>query len=94
MCSKRWAKPVRPGFSSLEPTSVPDVDCHDGRLVVFVKNDRQAVGKRVFFDLEHGDLGFPRLVGRRHGRRNAASPHARRIMHARPSKRCRESSIA
>ena len=40
---------------------VQDIDGHDRRLVVLVKNHRQAIGKLVCLDLELGDLGFPRV---------------------------------
>ena len=62
------------GLFVLRADPVPEIDRDDRRLVVFVKQDRQAVGKGVFLDLEHGDLRFPWLDGRWLGRTQHRPP--------------------
>ena len=56
MCSKRWAKPVRPGRSLRGPTWVPEVDCDEGQAMVFVGDDLEAVGQGEGLVLDLGDL--------------------------------------
>ena len=62
MCSNRWANPVLPGLLVLRADLVIEVDGRDGRLVVLVQQDRQAVGQGVPLDLQLGDLGLPRFL--------------------------------
>ena len=75
MCSKRWAKPVRPGFSSFEPTRYQRLTATTGVLWSSWSSTVNPLGRENCLDLKHGDLRFPRFVGRRLGRTRRRSPH-------------------
>ena len=55
-CSKRWAKPVLPATSCLEPTSYQRLTADDRRQVVLGHDDAQAVGEALVaeHDLRNG----------------------------------------
>ena len=56
MCSNRWAKPVRPGASSCEPTWYQTFDGDHGHAVVLVQDDLEAVGQRVLLERQLGQV--------------------------------------
>ena len=72
MCSKKCAKPVRPGRSFFEPDVIPHLEVHDRRRMIFEKDHVEPVGQR-----RHRVVEPRRTDGRVRRRRSAPSTTAR-----------------
>ena len=56
MCSKRCAKPVRPGASCAGPDVIPEIHAHDRQPAIFRQDHLEAIRQRVLLDVDLRDI--------------------------------------